>query len=68
MRETKHLWITYNPAKGDYREIIIDEEEPLRGSGQHKDIRICDGHKVVKVRFDGTKIKDVLVNDVFVYP
>lgn len=61
LRETEHLWITYNPAKGDHREIIIDREK--------KDIRICDGASVIKVRFDEKgKIKDVLVDDIFVYP
>lgn len=59
MREDRHLWVTINPAKGDRREIIID---------QQKDVRICDGKHVVKVRFDGKRIKDVLVDDVFVYP
>ena len=61
MRETKHLWITYNPADlKDRREIIIDEEK--------KDVRICDGSSIIKVRFENGKIKDILVNDVFVYP
>ena len=61
LRETEHLWITYNPAKGDHREIIIDREK--------KNIRICDGASVIKVRFDEKgKIKDVLVDDIFVYP
>ena len=60
LRDQKHLWVTYNPAQGDCREIIIDEE--------HKDIRICDGKKVVKVRFnEANLVKDILVNDVFVW-
>lgn len=69
MRESKHLWITYNPAKADSREIIVDEEK--------KDIRICDGKHIVKIRFvkkpfpDNSVqihvIKDVLVDDVFVW-
>jgi len=59
MRENKHLWITFNPQKGDPREVIIDEE--------NKDLRVCDGMKVVKVRFDGEhgeQIRDVLENDI----
>jgi len=59
MREDKHLWITFNPQKGDPREVIIDEE--------HKDVRVGDGRKVVKVRFDAVyphQIRDVLENDV----
>jgi hypothetical protein len=63
MREDKHLWIKFDPSKGDFREVIIDEE--------HRDIRVCDGkNAVVKIRFDPTKqaIQDVLVNDIFVYP
>ena len=59
MRENKHLCITFNPQKGDRRQVIIDEE--------HKDIRICDGHHVVKLRWEGNKLKDILVDDVFVH-
>ena len=59
MREDKHLSITFNPQQGDPREIIIDAG---------RDVRICDGHHVVKTRFDKLRIKDVLVDDVFVYP
>ncbi len=58
MREQRHLSITTNITQGDAREIIIDKE---------KDVRICDGHHVVKIRFEGTAIKDVLVDDIFVY-
>jgi hypothetical protein len=63
MRDQKHLWITFNPSKGDPREVIIDEE--------HRDIRICDGKHVVKIMFqvpiDGIgKIKQILIDDVFV--
>ena len=39
--------------------MIIDKE---------KDVRICDGYSVVKVRFEGQKIKDILADDIFVYP
>jgi len=57
MREDKHLWITFNPAKGDPREIIIDQD---------KDVRICDGRTVVKVRFSKEgQIVDVLQDDLF---
>lgn len=63
MRKDRHLWVTFNPAEGDPREVIIDQE---------KDVRICDGQHVVKVRFEKVaqkwRIKDVLVDDVFVYP
>ena len=59
MREQHHLWVTTNITQGDHREIIIDKE---------KDVRICDGQHVVKIRFEGKKIKDVLVDDIFVYP
>lgn len=59
MMEQRHLWITTNITKGDAREIIIDRE---------KDVRICDGEHVVKIRFEDKKIKDVLVDDIFVYP
>lgn len=61
MREDKHLWITFNPQQGDPREIIIDAD---------KDVRICDGQHIVKIQFDSNlqRIKDVLVDDIFVYP
>ena len=59
MREDRHLWVTMNPEKGDPREIIVDKEE---------DVRVCDGETVVKVRFQGTRILDVLINDVVVRP
>ena len=61
MRDSRHLWIVFNPQLQDAREVIIDQE---------KDVRICDGKQIVKVRFtkDGHFIKDILVNDVFVYP
>ena len=58
MREDRHLWVQFDPSKGDWREVIIDKE---------KDVRIGDGHAVVKVRFEGKKIKDVLVDDIFVW-
>lgn len=48
-----------NPRKGDPREVIID---------QHSDVRVCDGTSVVKVRFAGKKIKDVLENDISLSP
>lgn len=59
MREQKHLWIVFNPAKGDPREVIIDEE--------HNDLRVCDGLHVVKVRWENDRLKDVLVDDIFVW-
>ena len=59
MREQHHLWVTTNITQDDHREIIIDTE---------KDVRICDGQHVVKIRFEDKKIKDVLVDDVFIYP
>lgn len=61
LQDQKHLWITYP----DYREIILDEDK--------KDVRICDGKNIVKIRFfthpaaDGARIKDILVNDVYVW-
>jgi len=58
MREDRHLWVQTDPAKGDLREIIIDKET---------DVRINDGQTVVKVRFQDKKIRDILVNDVFVW-
>ena len=61
MREDKHLWITFEPAKGDPREVIIEKDV---------DVRICDGRHVVKVRFKEahpTRIGDVLVDDIFVW-
>ena len=58
MREDRHLWVQFDPTKRDWREVIIDKE---------KDVRISDGQNVVKVRFEGKKIKDVLVNDIFVW-
>ena len=61
MGDDKHLWITFNPAKGDPREIIIDQGENY----EHGDMRVCDGQTVVKVRFSGPRIKDVLQDDVF---
>lgn len=57
MRDSQHLWITLNITEGDCREVIIDKE---------KDVRICDGSHVVKVRFKNKKIQDVLIDDVFV--
>ena len=61
MRDAQHLWITFNPAKGDPREVIID---------QNSDVRICDGQTVVKVRFakDKPQILDVLQDDIFLHP
>ena len=65
MREDKHLCVTFNPQKGDARQVIIDEE--------HKDIRICDGKHIIKVRFfkepkyPTDNIQDVLVDDIFVW-
>ena len=58
MREDRHLWVQVDPTKGDFREVIIDKE---------RDVRINDGHTVVKVRFEGKKIKDVLVDDIFIW-
>jgi len=60
MRENRHLWVQLDPApaKGDFREVIIDKE---------RDVRICDGQNVVKVRFQDKKIHDILVNDIFVW-
>lgn len=58
LRDAKHLWIQYNPAALDLREVIIDEEQ--------KDVRICDGTQVIKIRFKGNKILNVLVNDVVI--
>ena len=57
MREQRHLWVTMNIPQGDPREIINDGE---------KDVQICDGQHVVKIRFEWNAIKDVLVEDVFV--
>ena len=58
MREDRHLWIEMDdPAKG-FRQVIIDKEQ---------DVRICDGRSVVKVRFTEKKIRDVLVDDIFVW-
>ena len=61
MRDAQYLWVTFNPAKGDPREIIID---------QNRDVRICDGRSVVKVRFakDKPQILDVLRDDIFLHP
>ena len=58
MREDRHLCVQVDPTKSDWREVIIDKE---------RDVRINDGHTVVKVRFEGKKIKDVLVDDIFVW-
>jgi hypothetical protein len=55
LRDQKHLWITYNPPKADIREIIIDEEKG--------DVRISDGHVVIKVQFKDCKLNSILVND-----
>jgi len=59
MRDAQHLWITFNPAEGDPREIIIDQD---------KDVRICDGRSVVKVRFKDKQILGVLRDDIFLQP
>lgn len=58
MKDLQHLWITMDMTKGDHREVIIDKE---------KDVRICDGSHIVKVRFKDGKIQDVLIDDVFVF-
>jgi len=58
MREDRHLWILFDPGKRDFREVIIDKE---------RDIRINDGHTIIKVRFEGKRIRDILVDDVFVW-
>ena len=58
MREDRHLCVEMDPAKGDFRQVIIDKEQ---------DVRICDGRSVVKVRFAEKKIRDVLVDDIFVW-
>ena len=41
MLDDPNLWVTFNPGKGDPREVIIDEKE--------KDVRICNGKDVVKI-------------------
>ena len=58
MKDLQHLWVTLDVSKGDRREVIIDKE---------KDVRVCDGRHVVKVRFRGEILLDVLVDDVFVW-
>ena len=58
MRNSQHLWITLDESKGDHRQVVVDKD---------RDIRVCDGSLIVKIRFDKKKIKDVLVNDVFCY-
>ena len=58
MKDLRHLWVTLDVSKGDRREVIIDKE---------KDVRVCDGVHVVKVRFRGEILLDVLVDDVFVW-
>ena len=59
MQTDQHLCVNLGPASGDQRVVIIDKE---------KDVRICDGSSVIKVRFEGQKIRDILVDDIFVYP
>jgi hypothetical protein len=58
MTEQSQLWVTINITQGDPREIIINKE---------KDVRIGDGQHVVKIRFEGKRIKDVLVDDMILY-
>lgn len=60
MGKNRHLWVVFNKDGSDKREVIIDKE---------KDVRVCDGHHVVKIRFiEGTnQIRDVLVDDVFAW-
>lgn len=59
----KHLdvWLD-EPSQSfqQFRQVIIDKE--------HNDVRITDHQNIMKVRFtkDG-KLKDILVNDVFVH-
>ena len=60
MSDQQHLWVQLDP-RIDRSEVIIDKEQG--------DIRICDGHNIVKVTFDRTsrKINAVLVDDIFVW-
>jgi hypothetical protein len=50
----QHLVIEFDPAHGDYRQVIIDSQN---------DVRICDGKTVVKVRFKDKKVLDILWDD-----
>lgn len=60
MKEDKHLCIGLGrPSEEDDREVIIDKEQ--------NDIRVCDGHHVIKVRFIKNRMIDVLVDDILVW-
>jgi len=54
-----YMTIDFDPAHGDYRQVIIDSQQ---------DVRICDGHSVVKVCFAESKIRDILQDDIFMKP
>jgi len=44
MREDKNLWVTFNPEKGDPREVVFDEKVG--------DVRICNGKEIITVNWN----------------
>lgn len=74
MRDDRHLWIQLGHPSTDPRGVIIDAGLPIKSIDPPNrvidfgDVRIVDHRGVVKVRFDRKgNIKDVLVDDIFVY-
>ena len=59
MKEIKHLWVVLGEEHLPYNEVIIDLER--------QDIRARIGANIVKLKFEGDKLKAILVDDVFVY-
>lgn len=55
MGDNQHLTIEFHP--GCSTVVIIDKE---------KDIRICDGSHILKIRLKDKKIRDILIDDVFI--
>ena len=58
MKEETQIWVTINITQDDPREIIINKE---------KDVRIGDEQHTVKIRFEGKKLRDVLVDDMIIF-
>ncbi len=68
LREVRHCAISFDQPSKDPREVLIDTGYSYPDETTQGDVRITDHRSVVKVRFDrNLKIKDVLVNDVFVW-
>jgi len=58
MKDETQIWVTINITEDDPREIIINKEI---------DVRVGDGQHTVIIRFEGKRLKDVLVDDMIIF-